>query len=80
MSASKRVMELHNIRVGDQVRVRLDSASPYRGRTGMIEQQLPNDTRGFWYMVRFESRDLSTTVRFVERDLEKVSGWWPVKK
>jgi hypothetical protein len=70
-------MEMRKFKVGDRVKVRLDSSSPYRGRTGIIEQHLPEDTRGFWYMVRFESAGLRATSRFPERELEVVTGWRP---
>ena len=61
-------------KVGDKVRVRLDSPSPYRGRIGVIRQELPGDLSGSRYMVRFELGDLRALSRFDEKDLEAVSG------
>ncbi len=72
-------MELRKFKVGDRVKVRVVSSSPYRGRTGIIQQGLPEDTRGFWYLVRFESAGLRATSPFVEQDLEVVTGWRPAK-
>ena len=60
-------------RKGETVRVRLDSASPYRGRIGAIDREPIKDSYGFWYMVKFEWRGLSAVNRFVEQDLERVS-------
>jgi len=60
-------------KTGDKVRVRLDSASPYRGRIGVIDKESMKDSYGFWYMVKFERRDLLAVNRFVEQDLERVS-------
>ena len=61
-------------KIGVKVRVRLDSPSPYRGRTGVVHEELPGDLSGFRYMVKFELRDLSAVSRFAEKDLEAVSG------
>ena len=58
-----------NFKTGDKVRVRLDSASPYRGRTGVIDKGPIKDSYGFWYMVKFEWRGL-LAVRFVEQGKE----------
>jgi len=66
-------------KIGDKVRVRLDSPSPYRGRTGVVHEELLGDLSGhlsgFRYMVKFELRDLSAVSRFAEKDLEAVSGY-----
>jgi len=58
---------------GDTVRVRLDSDSPYRGRSGVVDDQPARYSGGFWYMVRFELKGLRAVARFVEEDLEAVS-------
>lgn len=71
-------MGVPKFKVGQRVRVSLDIPSVFRGRTGTIQQQLPEDTRGFWYMVTFESRGLRNTMRFSEQDLELVAGWRPI--
>jgi hypothetical protein len=34
-------------KIGDKVRVRLRSPSPYRGRTGVVHEELPGDLSGF---------------------------------
>ena len=65
--------KMPNFKAGDKVRVRLDSASPYRGRIGVIDKESIKDSYGFWYMVKFELRDLLTVNRFIEQDLEGVS-------
>ena len=55
---------------GDKVRVRLDTASVYRGRIGTIDEEPKQDSFGFWYMVRFESRGFTGAYSFPEKDLE----------
>ena len=67
-------------KAGDTVRVRSDSNSTYRGRTGAIQQELPEDPRGYWYLVRFESDDLKATIRVVEQDLALVSHRRPAEE
>jgi hypothetical protein len=66
-------MEIRKFRMGDKVKVRLDSTSPYRGRFGIVQQELPRDSLGAWYMVKFELQGLRAVSSFIERDLEKVS-------
>ena len=61
---------MRKFKKGDKIKVRLDTSSPYRGRTGVVQHELPQDSRGYWYMVEFQSAGLHTTSRFVERDLE----------
>lgn len=58
---------------GDKVRVRLDSASPYRGRIGVVDKEPEKDSFRFWYMVKFESRGLAAVNRFAEEELERAS-------
>ena len=58
-------------KMGSKVRVRLDSASPHRSLTGVVEREPVKDYFRFWYMVKFESRGLATVVRFAEEELEK---------
>lgn len=48
-----------NFKKGDKVRVRRDCASSYRGRIGVIENELSKDSHGFWYMVKFEWQGLT---------------------
>jgi hypothetical protein len=59
---------------GDKVKVRLDTASPYRGRSGVVNEKPMNDSYGFWYMVKFESNGNTSAYRFVEQDLEEVNS------
>jgi hypothetical protein len=58
---------------GDKVRVRLDSASPYRGRSGVVDKEGTKDSFRSWYMVKFESRGLAAVSRFAEEELEAIS-------
>ena len=57
---------------GDNVRVRLDNASPYRGRTGTVDEEAIGDSFGYWYMVKFTSKGFSRSYRFNEEDLELI--------
>lgn len=57
---------------GDKVRVRLDTASPYRGRIGIVDEESRKDSSGFWYVVKFESKGFSRSYTFAENDLEKM--------
>jgi hypothetical protein len=57
---------------GDNVKIKLDTSSPYRGRKGVISELLIEDSYGFWYMVKFESKGFSPSYRFNEQDLEAV--------
>ena len=52
---------------GDKVRVRMDVASPYRGRIGTVDEEPAK--HAYWHMVRFESKG-ARTYFFTERDLE----------
>ncbi len=61
-------------KIGDKVKVRLDTASPYRGRFGVVTEKPISDSYGFWYMVKFESKGYAPAYRFVEKDLEAVSA------
>ncbi len=55
---------------GDKVKVRFDTASPYRGRAGFVDEEPVQDSYGFSYMVKFESNGFTRVYRFLERDLE----------
>jgi curved DNA-binding protein CbpA len=59
---------------GSKVKVSLTSASPYRGRTGVVDKEPVKDSFRFWYMVKFESRGLPTISRFAEEELEAAAG------
>lgn len=58
--------------IGSKVKVSSASASPYRGRIGIIDKEPTKDAFRFWYMVRFESKGLSPVNRFAEEELEQV--------
>jgi hypothetical protein len=58
---------------GDLVQVRLDTASPFRARIGIVDEELIGDPYKRWYMVKFESRGFTRNYRFVEQDLEMTS-------
>jgi hypothetical protein len=59
---------------GDKVRVRTDTASPFRGRIGTIDEEAKEDSFGFWYIVKFESMGFIRAFSFAERDLESIDG------
>ena len=65
---------MQKFKKGDNVRVRLDTGSPYRGRIGVINQEPFSDSYGYWYMLKFESRGFAPVIRFSERDLEAVKA------
>ncbi len=65
---------MQKFKKGDKVKVRLDSASPYRGRSGIVIEEPVGDSFGFWYMVKFESKGFTPVTRFVEKDLEAVDS------
>jgi hypothetical protein len=58
---------------GERVKVRLDTASPYRGRNGTVDQEPRNDSSWFWYVVKFESKGFTRSYTFAENDLEKIN-------
>ena len=57
---------------GDKVRVRMDTASPYRGHIGTVDEEPNKDSYGFWNMVKFETKGFTRSYRFVEQDLEAI--------
>jgi curved DNA-binding protein CbpA len=56
---------------GSKVKVSLNYPSPYMGHTGVVDKEPVKDTFRFWYMVRIESKGLTTVTRFAEEELEK---------
>ena len=59
---------------GDKVRVRPDSASPYKGCIGVVEGALKEES-GFLYIVQFgKSGDLALTDNFMEEDLQTIGN------
>jgi curved DNA-binding protein CbpA len=58
-------------RKGSPVAVSAHSPSPYRGHTGLVDKEPVRDAFRFWYMVKIESRGLTTVRRFAEEELER---------
>jgi len=65
--------------IGDRVRVRLSSHSPYRGQTGVVEDFPSSDSQSstgsheIRYLVRFDYRGLHPAVHLPEEDLEDIN-------
>jgi curved DNA-binding protein CbpA len=59
---------------GGKVKISSNSPSQYRGNTGVVDKEPIKDTFRFWYMVRIESKGLTTVRRFAEEELEKADG------
>ena len=57
-------------RKGSKVKISINSPSQYRGYTGVVDKEPVNDAFRFWYMVRIESKGLTTVRRFAEEELE----------
>jgi len=57
---------------GSKVKISLNYPSPYMGHTGIVDKEPVKDTFRFWYMVRIESKGLTTVARFAEEQLEKL--------
>jgi curved DNA-binding protein CbpA len=55
---------------GSKVKISINSMSQYRGRTGVVDKEPVHDAFRFWYMVRIESKVLTTAKRFAEEELE----------
>ncbi len=58
---------------GSVVRVSLNSTSPYRDHTGVVDKEPLKDNYRFWYIVKFESKGLAAVSRFAEEELDEVS-------
>jgi len=56
---------------GSKVRINVNSPSSYKGYIGFVDKEPVKDAFRFWYMVRIESRGLTTVRRFAEEELEK---------
>jgi curved DNA-binding protein CbpA len=56
---------------GSKVKISVNSLSQYRGRTGVVDKEPVHDAFRFWYMVRVESKGLTTVRRFAEEELER---------
>jgi curved DNA-binding protein CbpA len=55
---------------GSKVKISVNSISPYRSHTGVVDKEPAKDAFRFWYMVRIESKGLTTVTRFAEEELE----------
>jgi len=64
---------MQQLEKGDKVRVRLDTDSPFRGRTGIVADETKNIS-GFWYVVKFESKGSALSYTFFEKELEKINA------
>jgi len=55
---------------GSKVKISVNSPSQYRGQIGVVDKEPTKDAFRFWYMVRIESKGLTTVRRFAEEELE----------
>ena len=55
---------------GSKVKISVNSLSQYRGQIGVVDKEPTKDAFRFWYMVRIESKGLTTARRFAEEELE----------
>jgi curved DNA-binding protein CbpA len=55
---------------GSKVKISVNSVSPYRSHTGVVDKEPVSDAFRFWYIVKVESRGLTTVRRFAEEELE----------
>ena len=55
---------------GSKVKISFNSPSQYRGHIGVVDKEPVNDAFRFWYMVKIESKGLTTVRRFAEEELE----------
>jgi DnaJ-class molecular chaperone len=60
-----------NFEKGSKVKISVNSPSPYRGNTGVVDKEPVKDAFRFWYMVRIESKGLTAVRRFAEEELEE---------
>ncbi len=56
---------------GSKVKISVNYPSPYSGHTGSVDKEPVKDTFRFWYMVKIESKGLTTVTRFAEEQLEE---------
>jgi len=55
---------------GSKVKISVNCPSQYGGHAGFVDKEPVKDTFRFWYMVRIESKGLTTVRRFAEEELE----------
>ncbi len=63
---------LSKFKTGDKVKVNINSNTPYRDHTGVVDKEPYKDNFRFWYTVRFDTKGSSTTSRFAEEELSEV--------
>jgi curved DNA-binding protein CbpA len=56
---------------GTKVKIGVNSPSPYRGYSGVVDREPIKDTFRFWYIVRIKSEGFTTVSRFAEEELEE---------
>jgi len=56
---------------GSKVKISGNSISPCRSHTGVVDKEPVSDAFRFWYIVKVESRGLTTVRRFAEEELER---------
>jgi len=56
---------------GSKVKISANSPSPYRGHNGFVDKEPVKDAFRFWYMVRIETKGLTTVTRLAEEELEE---------
>lgn len=56
---------------GSKVKINANYPSQYGGYTAFVDKEPVKDTFRFWYMVRIESKGLTTVRRFAEEQLEE---------
>jgi len=61
---------LTKFKKGSKVKISVNCSSQYGGYTGFVDKEPVKDTFRFWYMVRIESKGLTTVRRFAEEELE----------
>jgi hypothetical protein len=65
---------MRKLKKGDRVKVSLENASPYRGRSGVVDGEPLEDSFGSWYMVKFQTGSFARVYRFLESELEILPG------
>jgi preprotein translocase subunit Sec63 len=62
---------LPKFKIGSRVRI-MSRSSPHMNYVGIVDKQPFKDTFRFWYMVKLESKNVDTVVRFAEEQLSEV--------
>ena len=56
---------------GCKVKISVNYPSAYSGYTGVVDKEPVKDAFRFWYMVRIETKGLTTVTRLAEEELEE---------